>query len=235
MLFDLRGKRRRTVQVTYVALAFLMAVGLIGAGVGSGVSGGIFDLFSGGGGGSTADKTVQKKIDRAEKALRVNPGDEAALKSLVRAHFQLGQLDSNERTGKFGTDGKKELRKADAAWKRYLATDPKKPDDSLAGLMIVAYSNVGLSDPAGAADAAEVAATVRDDPDNWIQLVQYATLAGQTRKADLAAEKALAKAPKGQRKSVKDKIAQAKQVASPQGAGGAASGGATPTQTAPGG
>src|SRR5207245_936966 len=54
MLFDLKGKRRRTVQVTYVGLAFLMAAGLIGAGIGCGTSGGIFDLFGDGRGDSTA-------------------------------------------------------------------------------------------------------------------------------------------------------------------------------------
>jgi hypothetical protein len=235
MLFDLKGKRRKTVQITYVALAFLMAVGLIGAGVGSGVSGGIFDLFSGGGGGSTADKTIQRKIDRANRALRLNPKDEGAMASIVRAHYQLASVDTNQRTGQFGKDGKKELAKADAAWQRYVDSEPKKPDDSLAGLMVVAYSPIGLNDASKAAGAAEVVASARDDAQAWLQLVQYATAAGQTRKADLAAKKALAKAPKNQRKTVKDAIAQIKQAAAGKGAGGAPSGGATPTPTAPGG
>jgi hypothetical protein len=234
MLFDLKGKRRRTVQVTYVALAFLMAVGLIGAGVGSGVSGGIFDLFSGGGGSSTADKTVEKKIDRAEKALRLNPKDDAALASLVRAHYQLASIDTNQRTGQFGKDGKKELRKADVSWQRYLDNEPKKPDDSLAGLMVNAYSPIGLNDASKAAGAAEVVATVRDDAQAWLQLVQYAYAAGQTRKGDLAAKKALEKAPKGQKKLVKDTIAQAKQAGAGK-PGAAAGGGATQTPAPSGG
>jgi hypothetical protein len=231
MLFDLKGKRRKTVQVTYVGLAFLMAVGLVGAGVGSGVSGGIFDLFSGGGGGSTADKTVQKKIDRAEKALRLNPKDEAAMASLVRSHYQLATVDTNDKTGQFGKDGKKELTKADVVWQRYVDTRPKKPDESLASLMVVAYSPIGLNDASKAAGAAEVVADARNDAQAWLQLVQYATAAGQTRKADLAAEKAVEKAPKNQKKVVKDAIAQAKQAGAPKGAGGAAAGGAAPTQT----
>jgi hypothetical protein len=235
MLFDLKGKRRKTVQITYVGLAFLMAVGLVGAGVGSGVSGGIFDLFSGGGGGSTADKTIQKKIDTAEKALRLNPKDQAAMVSLVRSHYQLASVDTNQQTGQFGKDGKKELTKASAAWERYIESNPKKPDDSLAGLMVVAYSPIGLNDATKAAGAAEVVATVRDDAQAWLQLVQYATAAGQTRKADLAAKKAIAKAPKNQKKTVKDAIAQIKQAAATKGAGGAAPGGATPAPTAPGG
>src|SRR5213593_4408512 len=131
MLFDLKGKRRRTVQITYVFLAGLMAIGLIGAGVGSGVSGGLFDLFGGGGGGgSTANKAVEKKIKAAQKTLRINPKDEAALASLARSHYELASVDVDRKTSAFGKDGKKELAAASTAWQRYLATNPKKPDPS---------------------------------------------------------------------------------------------------------
>ena len=229
MLFDLKGKRRRAVQVTYVGLAFLMAIGLVGAGVGSGVNGGIFDLFSGGGGSSTANKTIDKRIKRAERALRLNPKDEAAMVTLVRSHYSLASADTDERTGQFGKDGKKELVKTSAAWKRYVDSEPKKPDASLAGLMVIAYSNIGLNEPPNAASAAEIVASSRDDAQSWLQLVQYASLAGQTRKADLAGQKALAKAPKNQKKAVKQAVAQAKQ------AGGAKSSGAPATSTAPSG
>jgi hypothetical protein len=226
MLFDLKGKRRRTVQVTYVALAFLMAVGLIGAGVGSGTSGGLFDLFSGGGGGSTANKTIEKRIKTAERALRVNPKDQVAMVSLVRSHYTLASADTDQRTGQFGKDGKKELAKASTAWQRYVASDPKKPDASLAGLMVVAYSSIGLNQPSNAAGAAEIVASERNDAQAWLQLVQYATLAHQTRKADLAGQKAIERAPKKQRKLVKQAVAQAK-AAGAQSPGGAAGGGTT--------
>ena len=51
MLFDLQGKRRRVVQVTYLGLAILMGGGLVLAGIGSDASGGLLDAFKGGGGG----------------------------------------------------------------------------------------------------------------------------------------------------------------------------------------
>ena len=229
MLFDLKGKRRRTVQVTYVGLAVLMAVGLVGAGVGSGTSGGLFDLFSGGGG--SGNNVVDKRIANAQKALKRNPKDAAALVVLVRSHYTLGSADSNQQTGQFGKDGKKELAKASSAWQRYLATDPKKPDASLASLMLVAYSPVGLNQAANAAAAAEIVADQRNDAQSWIQLVQYATLAGQTRKAELAGRKAIERAPKKQRKLVEESVKQAKQTTASGGAAGAG-GGATP---APGG
>jgi hypothetical protein len=227
MLFDLKGKRRRTVQVTYVALAFLMAVGLIGAGVGSGTSGGLFDLFSGGGGGSSANKTIDKRIKNAERALRVNPKDRVAMVSLVRSHYTLASADTDKRTGQFGKEGKQELLKTSTAWQRYLASDPKKPDVSLAGLMVVAYSNIGLNQAPNAAGAAEIVATARDDAQAWLQLVQYASLAHQTRKADLAGKKAIERAPKNQRKVVKQAVEQAKAAAAQSLGGGA--GAPTPT------
>jgi hypothetical protein len=232
MLFDLKGKRRRTVQITYVALAFLMAVGLIGAGVGSGTSGGLFDLFSGGSGGSTANKTIDKRIKNAERALRLNPKDQVALTSLVRSHYTLASATTDQRTGQFDADGKKELVQAGTAWQRYVATNPKKPDASLASLMVVAYSSVGLNQPSNAAGAAEIVASDRNDAQAWLQLVQYATLAHQTRKADLAGQQALKHAPKNQRKLVKQTLAQIKASAASSAAGGAG-GGASGTTTKP--
>ena len=226
MLFDLKGKRRRTVQVTYVALAFLMAVGLVGAGVGSGTSGGLFDLFSGGGG--SGNSVVDKRIKNAERALKRNPKDTVALAVLVRSHYTIGSADTNQQTGQFGKEGKKELTKASSAWQRYVGTDPKKPDASLASLMVVAYSPVGLNQPANAAGAAEIVADARNDAQSWLQLVQYASLAHQTRKADLAGKKAIERAPKKQRKLVEESVRQAKQAGTP-GAGAAGDGGAPAT------
>ena len=51
MLFDLRGRRRRAVQGTYLVLAMLMGGGLVLFGVGGSVSGGLLDAFKSDGGG----------------------------------------------------------------------------------------------------------------------------------------------------------------------------------------
>ena len=45
MLFDLRGRRRRAVQGTYLMLALLMGGGLVLFGIGGSVSGGLLDAF----------------------------------------------------------------------------------------------------------------------------------------------------------------------------------------------
>ena len=223
MLFDLRGKRRRAVQVTYAGLAALMAIGLVGAGIGSDVSGGVFDIFTGDDSAdvSDANKAVQKRIDAANARLKANPRDQAALVQVVRGHYTLAATDTDRETGAFGEEGKKELEKAGAAWQRYLATKPEKVDPALATLMTTAYGPTALNKPQEATQAAEIVAEARNDATSYIQLLQYATLAGQKRKADLAADKALELAPKEERETVKQLIEQARAAGQQsQGGGG---------------
>jgi hypothetical protein len=219
MIFDLKGKRKRAVQITYLGLAFLMAAGLIGAGIGSNATGGLFDAITGGGGGgsSQADKTIQKRIDAAQKRLALNPKDQAAYAVIVRSHYQLATAHSNQQ-GVFDDKGVGELQQAASAWTRYTGIT-KKPDPSLAALVIQAYTGIAQSKKTpqdqkpyltGAADAAEVVASARPTVNGYLQLVQYAALAGQDRKATLAGQKAVALAPKAQQKAVKQQISQAK-------------------------
>lgn len=211
MLFDLQGKRRRVVQGSYLILAILMGGGLVLFGVGSGsISGGLFDAITGNDSGNgSINSTVNDRVKRDEKALQLNPKNTAALASLVRAHYQLATDDANANTGEFGTKGKQELAKADSAWKRYLAAAPK-PSDSLASLMLQAYSQGGLNKPDQATRAAEVIAAARPSAQAYLQLATYAAQAGQTRTADLAGQKAVDLAPKAQKKLVKQQVDAAK-------------------------
>jgi hypothetical protein len=240
MLFDLKGKRRRVVQGVYLTLAVLMGAGLVLFGIGSSVNGGLSDLFSGGGGSNNADKTIQKKIDTAEKQLATNPKNTSALAEVIRGHYQLATANSDPNTGQFTADARSDLQAAATAWQRYVATNPPKPNIGLARVMVQAYSGLAQSatgDNAatdsktawgGAAGAAELIAADQPNPNSYVALVQYATLAGQTTKADLAGKKAIALAPKNQKKSVKQQVASAKAAGASQ-AGGAAAGGATGT------
>ena len=84
MLFDLRGRRRRAVQATYLMLAVLMGGGLVLFGIGGDVSGGLVDAFKGGGGGSSGDSALEDRIDRQEERLATNPQNTAVLQELVR-------------------------------------------------------------------------------------------------------------------------------------------------------
>jgi hypothetical protein len=240
MLFDLKGKRRRAVQGTYLTLAILMGAGLVLFGIGSSVSGGLGDLFSGGSGSNQGDKIILKKIDTAEKRLAVNPRDQAALAAVIRGHYQLATARADPRTGTFSVDARKDLVAAAGAWQRYLATKPAKPDLGLARVMVQTYSGLAQSVPkdqqaaqrywAGAASAAETIAGAQPNPNNYIALVQFASLAGQTNKADLAGKRAVQLAPKGQRKAAQQQVTSAK-AAGTQKAGAGTS--AAPTTTGP--
>ena len=224
MLFDLQGKRRRVVQATYLTLAVLMGGGLVLFGIGGDVSGGLFDDFSersGNTGGG--NDLVEKRIERNEKKVKAAPQrSEAARKALVRDYYQLAVSQAGEESG-FPDDAKDDLRKAAANWKAYLASEPEKPDASLANVAIQIFDPLALNRPKDAQEAARVIAETRNNTNAYLALVQYAALAKDTRTADLAAQKAVDLAPKGQRKEVK---AQAEQLKNPQAATGAA--GTTP-------
>lgn len=241
MLFDLKGKRRRTVQGVYLILAILMGAGLVLFGIGSSVQGGLGDLFSGGGGGSNqGDKIVKDRIETAEKQLQTNPRNVAALGAVIRGHYQLATANADPNTGEFSNDAREDLQKTVDAWQRYIATEPKKPDIGLARVSVQAYSGLaqlGSDDQsatqrywAGAAEATELIAGAQPNPANYVALVQYATLAGQTNKADLAGKKAISVAPKSQRKTVEQQVNAAKASATSQAGGGGA---AAPSGAAP--
>ena len=194
-------------------LAILMGGGLVLFGVGSGdVSGGLFDAITGkssNSGNGAANSAISKRIARDEKAIALNPKNQAALEDLIRSHYQLATDDADPNTGAFGTDGKAQLEKASVAWKKYVDV-AAKPNDSLAGLMLNAYGEGGLNQPSDAVTAAELVAAARPSAVAYIQLAQYATKAGQTRKAELAGQKAIDLAPKAQKKLVKQQLDAAK-------------------------
>lgn len=209
MLFDLQGKRRRLVQATYLILAILMGGGLVLFGVGSGdISGGLFDAITGkdSNNSGSINSSVNNRIKKDEKALKINPKNQTALADLVRARYQLATDDADANTGAFGSEGKAQLEKASEAWKRYVAVS-EKPSDSLASLMLQAYGEGALNKADEAAGAAELIANARPSAQAYLTLTTYAAKAGQTRKAKLAGVKAVELAPKGQKKLVKKQVA----------------------------
>ena len=218
MLFDLQGKRRRVVQATYLTLAVLMGGGLVFFGIGSDVQGGLSDAFSGGGGNGGGNEALQKRIERnEEKAAAAPQNSEAARKALVRDYYQLAVAQTSQE-GTFSGDAKGDLRKAAANWKAYLAAEPEKVDASLATVALQVFDPLALNKPKDAQEAARVVAEAGNDTEGYLRLVQYAALAGDTRTANLAAQKAVDLAPKDERKAVKE---QAEQLKNPQAAGAA--------------
>jgi len=212
MLFDLRGRRRRAVQGTYLMLALLMGGGLVLFGVGSSVSGGLIDAFKGGGGPS-GDSALQARIDRQEKRLETSPRNQVVLQSLVRDYYS--QATQKRVSGaSFPPDAKDDLRKAAGYWERYVIV-ADKPNPATAGFALQIYDVGALNKPKNAVKAASILAEAGNDAASYLRLVSYASRAGDKRTADLAGQKAVDLAPKAQKKLVKKQV-EALKKAGPQ-------------------
>src|SRR3954447_12944451 len=203
MLFDLRSAgRRRTVKLVYLGLALLMFVGFVGFSIGSsGLSGGIVDAITGnsGGGNGTdvAVKRQQTQINAALRRTRTSPSEPAAWAALARERLQMASLGDNFDPAKsdYTAAGKRELASAAQAWDKYVALNPKKPDEGLARQMIQAFTS--LNQLSKAVSAQELVTEVDGTQQTFTNLALLAYQAGQTRKGDLAANKAVSLAPKG--------------------------------------
>jgi tetratricopeptide (TPR) repeat protein len=217
MLFDLRGRgRRRAVQGIYLSLAILMGGGLVLFGVGGATSGGLLDAFKADSGSQNVSDVFQKRIDKAEAAVKANPSNAAAWAELTRVRYQqAGTGDGfDQNNGVFTNKGKDELRQTEAAWNKYLAlTD--KPDDTVASLMVQAFGQAGLNEPDKAVNAQEIVIDNRQaTAPMYVQLAALAYQAGQTRKAELASKKALELSPKDDREQIKAQLQSARTAAS---------------------
>jgi hypothetical protein len=211
MLFDLRGRgRRRTIQFIYLSLAILMGGGLVLFGIGGNTSGGLLDAFKEDSGSGTV--SFDKRIEAAEKRVAANPRNAPGWAQLVRLRYQEASTTGfSEQTGTFTADGRRELLKVERAWDRYVALDPKKPDDKVANLMVQAFLPTGLNKLDKAVTAMEIVAESRAPSDGlFAQLAQLAYAAGQTRKGDLAADKAVSLAPKEERSLLRSQLKAAK-------------------------
>ena len=217
MLFDLRGSgRRRTVKIVYITLAFLMGGGLVlfGIGGGGGISGGLVDAITErDGGGDTGSDRFSKQEKAALAKTKANAQDAPAWAALARARFQLAGSGENfdVEKGTFTKEGRAKLEGAGDAWERYLALEPTKPDDRVASLMVQAFG--ALNEPAKAATAQEVITDARPTASTYTQLAIFAYQAGQTRKGDLAKDKALELTEPDMREALKGQLESAKQQA----------------------
>src|SRR5215210_2905303 len=210
MLFDLRGKRRRAVQATYLTLAVLMGGGLVFFGIGGDVSGGLLDAFKGGNDNdSNVNSAVQKRIDRNRERLRANPQSKPVLKELVRDEYSLATAQTSSNSTAFPKEARDELRGSAAYWQRYLQAEKGEPDADLARVALQVYDVNALNKQ----KAAQIVARADNDAPSYLRLVQYSTLAKDKRTADLAAKKAVDLAPKADRATVKQ---QAEQFKNPQ-------------------
>lgn len=210
MLFDLRaGGRRRLVQAVYLMLALLLGGGLVLFGIGGDVSGGLFDAFREDNSQSNATQQFEERLDEQEKRLQANPNDAAALAEVAKLHYQIAGTGENfnEEQGRFTAGGLAELREAERAWTRYLATDPDPVESGVAIQMVQVFGQAGLNKPDEAVQAMELYIDERPESSGlFAQLAQLAYLAGQNRKGDLAADRAVELANEDDRKNLREQL-----------------------------
>jgi tetratricopeptide (TPR) repeat protein len=217
MLFDLRGRgRRRTVQAIYLTLAIIMGGGLVLFGIGGATSGGLLDAIQGSSGSTNAGDVFQKRVDNLEKRVKANPSDANAWAQLAVLRFQLATTSGenyDSTTGTYTAKGRAQLRQASNAWQRHLAIAGEKPNITAAKDMVQAYGPTGLQSYAQAVKALEFVIDATPNPtyQTYAQLAVLAHGAKQDRKATLAADKAVALAPKAQRKTLRQQIKAAQQ------------------------
>ena len=222
MLFDLRsGARRRTVKVVYLGLALLMFVGFVGFSIGSsGLSGGIVDAITGngssGGGDNSAVDRLTTQVRTADAKAKATPTDPAAMAALALARVRLANVGDNldTNTGTYTAEGRRQVAAAGVAWDKYVALKPATPDERLARQMAQAFVSTGAADKA--VGAQEVLTEVDPTQQTYQNLALLAFQAGQTRKGDLAAAKAISLAPKADQKDLKASLDQAKSQAAIQ-------------------
>ncbi len=153
MLFDLRGKRRRAVQATYLMLAVLMGGGLVLFGIGGDVSGGLFDAFSDAAAAAATPATTRSRSASSatrRAARRRTRTTRPPCAELVRDHYQLATARPTTGAVGFPEEARDELRKAAAHWQRYLEARAEKPDPSLAARYALQVYDAGRAEQAEA-------------------------------------------------------------------------------------
>jgi hypothetical protein len=212
MLFDLRGRgRRTTVRIIYVGLALLIGLGLVGFGIGGGFGGGGFlNAASQNEGSNSASFTNQ--IKKYEKLTKLQPANQSAWENLVKAQLhQAGGEAYVTSSGTLTNQGKELFAQAGQSWNSYLALNPAKPNAELAQLMLRVFSEEGLNRPSDEVRVLQIVVAAKPTNVAYLaQLAKYAYLAKNTRAGDLAAARAVSLSPALQRPRIQKELAELK-------------------------
>jgi hypothetical protein len=218
MLFDLRSRNRRAaVRVIYILLAVVMAGGLIFAGVGTGVGGGLLNAFENNGSGSSSSQTlVTKQAKAAERETQKNPGSPQAWIDLMQARLEQAQAGTdhyNSSTGVYTTKGKAILQQGISAWDQYLKVANGKPSATGASLAKTLY--LGTKNYTGLATAYQYIIKLQPKASGgYLCLSLSAYASGNKDLGDLAAAKAEALTPKVDRLTTKSALTSARKTKS---------------------
>jgi hypothetical protein len=209
MLFDLRGRgRRTTVRVIYMGLALLMGVGLVGFGIGGGFGGGGFLNAASQNEGSSG-VSFSSQIKKYRKLTRQQPGNASAWENLLKAQLhEAGGEAYVTSSGVLTSKGHELFAQTAQTWGSYLALNQRKPSPELAQLMLRVFGEEGLNKPSEEVQVLQIVVAAK--PTNvayYAQLARYAYLAHSTRVGDLASAKAVSLAPAAQQPRLKTELA----------------------------
>ena len=208
MLFDLRSRRRRNaVKVVYGGLALLIGLGLVGFGIGTGFNfGGIFTAAANGGGaGGTGNVALEKELTKAQRRVRADPGSAAAWLAVGTAAYAIAELPANFVANQgFTTTGFVVLKTVKRAWQHYAALGPANPNNVFANEVVIAFGSApaGIQDWATAESAQEIVTQLAPTSSEYEYLAYFAYYAKEISRGDLAAARAVAVAPKGQKNQI---------------------------------
>ena len=200
----------------YLTLAVLMGGGLVFFGIGGATGGGLLDAVNGSNGSGSVDtKAYDKKVAALRTQVAASPTNPAPIAQLTRAQFQQASIVGyDQNNNRYTAKGQELLQGASVSWQKYLALKPKKVDDGVAALMVQAYGANGLNDSRAAVQALQAEIDGRGPSSGlFSQLAVLAYNDGNTRQSELAERRALALAPKRQRKIIQNTInSQRKQI-----------------------
>jgi hypothetical protein len=215
MLFDIRGRRKRVVQVVYALLAFIMVASLFFV-VGPVNFGSLFNNSAGGDGSNI----YVDQAEKVERQLARDPRNEDLLVRDVRARSSAAssEIQTDPATGQTGLteEGLANYAKAASAWLRYAKLNPKDPNPTVAqqaatALFYTAATSTATDFPdniKGAAAAQAIYADARPSLNSYLTLAQYSFFAGNFAAGDEAGSKAVKAAPGSQRAAVEQAVKQ---------------------------
>ena len=174
--------------------------------------GGIVSSLNGHEGAGGVD--YSKQISDYRKTLARDPHNVTAAEQLTKTlALQAGGEAYKNTNGTLTPAGKKIYNEVGEAWNHY-ASLTSKPSIPLAKIMVRIFDEEGLNQPASTVEVLQT--IVAAEPNNasyYSFLAAYAYLAHKTALGDLAARKAVALAPEGQRTHLKLQLAEVKKEA----------------------
>ncbi|HKJ36262.1 MAG TPA: hypothetical protein VKA36_06825 [Solirubrobacterales bacterium] len=222
MLFDIRGRRKRFIQVIYVFLALLLGGGLVLFGIGGDATGGLGDAIgigqNSGGGGSTE---YDDEIEQAEATLATDPDNAEALLSLARYNYLNAQqsIEIEDDQQVFTEEALAQFEASVDAWEKYLKASDGTPDSSGATFAFRAYTTIAGSSGntatierrlKGAQKAAQVVADELPGPTSYLDLAAISYAVGDTKTGDEASKQALKSVDDAGRSALESQLKAAK-------------------------